>query len=83
MEIFAETLEPLENQIKLCDNTSERFCAYVYKTCPMVLAHRLRRGLLYFLDGYYISNICSCQAKIECLFGFRWKIREKIKLPPC
>lgn len=29
MEIFAETLEPLENQIKLCDNTSERFCAYV------------------------------------------------------
>ncbi len=29
MEIFAETLISLENQIKLCDNTNERFCAYV------------------------------------------------------
>lgn len=23
-----------------------------------------------FLDGYYISNICSCQHKTECLFCF-------------
>jgi len=60
----------------------EFVCMYEDLSRSEVRLHRLYdwMGLLYFVDNdYYITNTCSCQYIIECMF----LVLQKNKLPPC
>lgn len=63
----------LENQLKTCDNINEHFLLYTWKTCPMVLPHRLRRGLFNLLMFIIERMVAFVNRKIELMFVFIFK----------
>ncbi len=60
----------LENQLKTCDNINEHFLLYTWKACPMVLQHRLRRGLFNLLMFIIECMFAFANRKIELMFVF-------------
>ncbi len=60
----------LENQLKSCDNINGHFLLYIPKTCPMVLQHRLRRGLFNLLMFIIECMFAFVNREIELMFDF-------------
>lgn len=60
----------LENQLKTCDNINGHFLLYIPKAYPMVLQHRLRRGLFNLLMFIIERMVAFVNRKIELMFAF-------------